>query len=70
MLTMKDKKKLTIEVQNRYAKGTKARKSKILDEFTAITKYNRNYAARILRLMPGKVIGYARDGNKRVVYCK
>jgi hypothetical protein len=57
MLTMKDTKKLTAEVQDRYSKATKKVKGIILDEFTEITKYNRNYAARILQLKKGKVIG-------------
>jgi hypothetical protein len=68
MLTMKEKKALTAKIQNRYNKATKKVKGRILDEFCETTKYNRNYAARVLRLMPGKVIGYARDGNKRVKY--
>lgn len=68
MLTMKDKKKLTAEVQDRYAKAAKKQKGKILDEFTATTKYNRNYAARILRLKAGKVIGYASAGGRKIKY--
>lgn len=68
MLTMKDKKKLTAEVQERYAKATKKQKGIILDEFTATTKYNRNYAARILRLKAGKVIGYARVDRRKIKY--
>lgn len=35
-------------IQDRYIKATKKGKTKILDEFTATTIYNRNYAARIL----------------------
>jgi len=65
---MKDKKKLTAEVQDRYKKATKKAKSAILDEFIATTKYNRNYAARILRLKVGKVIGYARAGGRKIKY--
>jgi hypothetical protein len=58
MLTMREKKALTAEIQNRYNKATKKVKSRILDEFCETTKYNRVYAARILRLMAGKLIGY------------
>ena len=68
MLTMRDKNKLTAEVQNRYGKASKKKKTVILDEFTATTGYNRNYAARILRLKAGKVIGYARMGGKKIKY--
>jgi len=68
MLTMKDKMKLTAEVQDRYAKSAKKQKGIILDEFTATTKYNRNYAARILRLKVGKVIGCVRAGGRKIRY--
>jgi len=68
MLTMREKKALTTEIQDRYNKATKKVKSKILDEFCATTKYNRVYAARILRLMAGKVIGYSRSGGRQVKY--
>ena len=68
MLTMKEKKSLTAEIQDRYSKATKKAKTKILDEFTATTGYNRNYAARILRLKAGKVIGYSRVGSKKIKY--
>ena len=68
MLTMREKKALTAEIQNRYNKATKKTKAVILDEFTATTGYNRNYAARILRLKVGKVIGYSRIGGRRIKY--
>ena len=68
MLTMSDKKKLTAEVQDRYGKASKKKKTVILDEFTATTGYNRNYASRILRLRAGGVIGYARMGGKKIKY--
>ncbi|MCG2820408.1 MAG: transposase [Candidatus Atribacteria bacterium] len=68
MLTMWQKKAVTAEIQNRYSKAAKKGKTKILDEFTATTVYNRNYAARILRLKAGKVIGYSRSGGKRIKY--
>jgi len=68
MLTMRQKKALTAEIQYRYNKATKKGKTKILDEFTATAGYNRNYAARILRLKAGKVIGYARVGGRKIKY--
>ena len=68
MLTMREKKALTAEIQNRYGKASKKAKAGILDEFTATTGYNRNYAARILRLKAGKVIGYTRMGGKKIKY--
>ena len=57
MLTMREKKALTAEIQNRYYKASKKTKAEILDEFTTTTRYNRNYAARMLRLKVGKIIG-------------
>jgi len=68
MLTMREKKALTAEIQNRYNKATKKAKEVILDEFTVNTSYNRNYAARILRLKVGKVIGYTKMGGKKIKY--
>ncbi|MBA7567707.1 ISNCY family transposase ISKol11 [subsurface metagenome] len=68
MLTMREKKALTAEIQNRYNKASKKAKAGILDEFTSNTGYNRNYAARILRLKVGKVIGYTRMGGKKIKY--
>jgi len=65
---MREKKALTAEIQNRYNKATKKTKAEILDEFTTTTGYNRNYAARILRLKVGKVIGYTRMGGKKIKY--
>jgi hypothetical protein len=65
---MREKKALTAEIQHRYNKATKKAKMGILDEFTATTGYNRNYAARILRLRTGKVIGYSRMGSKKIKY--
>ncbi len=68
MLTMREKKALTAEIQNRYNKASKKVKAGILDEFTTNTGYNRNYGARILRLKAGKVIGYTRMGGKKIKY--
>jgi len=68
MLTMREKKALTSEIQNRYNKASKKAKAGILDEFTTTTGYNRNYAATMLRLKAGKVIGYTRMGGKKIKY--
>jgi len=68
MLAMKHRKAVTSEVQDRYVKATKKAKTMILDEFCTTTGYNRVYAARILRLKVGKVIGYARIGGKKIKY--
>ena len=68
MLTMKEKKALTAEIQNRYNKANKKVKGRILDEFCQVTGYNRTYAARILRLMVGKVLGYSRSGGRKIKY--
>jgi len=68
MLAMKHRKAVTSEVQDRYIKATKKGRTTILDEFCTTTGYNRVYAARILGLKVGKVIGYARVGGKRIKY--
>jgi len=68
MLNMEQKKAITAEVGARYIKATKKDKGKILDEFCATTKYNRTYAARILRYSPGKVLGYSKIGSRKVKY--
>jgi hypothetical protein len=68
MLAMKHRKAVTSEVQDRYTKAAKKTKTMILDEFCITTGYNRTYAARILRLKVGKVIGYARIGGKKIKY--
>ncbi|MCX6383287.1 MAG: transposase family protein [Actinobacteria bacterium] len=65
---MRHKKAITAEVGNRYIKATKKDKNKILDEFSATTNYNRVYAARILRLSPGKMLGYSKINGRKVKY--
>ena len=68
MLNMKQKKAITAEVGARYIRANKKDKGKILDEFCATTGYNRKYAARALRLTPGRIIGYGRIGGRKVKY--
>ena len=48
-LDMKTRKKLTEETAKRYCTAGKKQKSKIIDEFTATTGYNRKYAIHILK---------------------
>ena len=48
-LDMKTKKKLTEETAKRYCTARKKHKTKIIDEFTATTGYNRKYAIHILK---------------------
>lgn len=49
MLNMRQKQAVTKEIMNRYKRAPKKGKGLILKEFCTITKYNRIYAARILR---------------------
>ena len=48
-LTMKEKQAVTREMAAEYRRATKKQKGKILDTLTALTGYNRSYAARVLR---------------------
>lgn len=47
-LTMKERKAVTKEIAKRYKKARKKQKGVILDEFTALTGYNRAYASYLL----------------------
>lgn len=47
-LTMKDKRKIAKEIAERYQKARKKEKSIILNEFVALTGYNRTYASYLL----------------------
>jgi hypothetical protein len=64
MLTMRQKKAVTRELRDRYRKSSKKEKTIMLDEFIRLTRYNRSYAARALRLK--EVLGYMHIGGKRV----
>jgi len=68
MLDMKQKQEITKELKERYNRARKKEKAKILDEFTALTKYNRCYTSWILKLKKEKVIGYIRTGGKKIKY--
>jgi hypothetical protein len=47
-LTMKERKAVTAALAERYRKAGKKQKARMLDEFTALTGYNRDYAAWLL----------------------
>jgi len=51
-LDMKTRKRIAQEVAKRYGKATKKERGRMLDEFCALTGYNRSYAAGILRKGP------------------
>jgi len=68
MLDMKQKQAITKELKERYNKATKKEKTKILDEFIALTGYNRCYASCILKTKKEKVIGYIATGGKKIKY--
>ncbi len=68
MLAMRHRKAITAEVGNRYRKAAKKDKGKVLDEFSVTTGYNRVYAVRILRLSPGKVLGYSKINGRKIKY--
>ena len=68
MLNMRHKKQITAEIQARYKKAKKKQKQIILDEFVALTGYNRNYASRVLRLYYGKQIGSIGKGKRKIRY--
>jgi hypothetical protein len=63
-LTMAEKKKIMAQTAPRYRKGNKKTKGQILDEFIALTGYNRKYAIHVLA-HEGKVT-YRRIGGKLV----
>lgn len=48
------RKRITQEVAKRYRKASKKEKGRMLDEFCALTGYNRSYAATLLRKGPPK----------------
>ena len=68
MLDMRQKQAITKELKERYNRATKKEKTKILDEFTALTGYNRCYASWVLKTKKEKVMGYIRTGGKKIKY--
>ena len=73
MLTMGQKKAVTKELKDRYQRSSKKGKTIMLNEFTQLTRYNRSYAARVLRIkillgymnITGKRVKLVRDKRKR-----
>jgi len=61
---MRQKKAVTRELRDRYRKSSKKEKTIMLDEFIRLTRHNRSYAARVLRLK--EVLGYMHIRGKRV----
>ena len=51
-LDLMTRKRITQEVAKRYRKASKKEKGRMLDEFCALTGYNRSYAAWVLRKGP------------------
>jgi len=62
MLTMRQKKAVTKELRDRYQRASKKEKTVMLNEFIQLTRYNRSYAARVLRIK--EVLGYMNIGGK------
>ena len=48
-MTLQGKRELLKAIRPRYLKASKAEKTRILDEFVAVTNYNRKYAIQLLR---------------------
>jgi len=61
---MRQKKAVTRELKDRYQRSSKKGKTIILNEFIQLTRYNRSYAARALRIK--EVLGYMNIAGKRV----
>ena len=55
-------------MEARYKKAKKKQKKIILNEFVALTGYNRNYASRVLRLYYGKHIDSIGKGKRKIRY--
>ena len=65
-LDMKTRKSISKTIALRYRKERKKEKSKILDEFTKITGYNRSYAIWLLNRIGKKIVFY--KNGKRIVF--
>ena len=66
MLTKRQKKTVTRELRDRYQRLSKKEKTIFLNEFIQLTRYNRSYAARALRIK--EVLGYMNIAGKRIKY--
>jgi hypothetical protein len=61
---MRQKKAVTRELRDRYQRSSKKGKTHILNGFIQLTRYNRSYATRALRIK--EVLGYINIAGKRV----
>jgi len=68
MLDMRQKKAVTKQLKKRYTRATKKQKGIMLDEFCAMTGYNRSYASWILKIKKDRVLGYMRTGGKTIKF--
>jgi hypothetical protein len=68
MLDMRQKKAVTKELKKRYNRASKKKKTIMLDEFCAVTGYNRCYASWILKFKKDKVLGYVKTGGKTIKF--
>lgn len=69
-MTMKSRQELTAVTARRYRKAKRPEKMKMLDEFVAATKYNRGYAATLLRSYGLKKTIPGKGGTTRLVTTK
>jgi len=74
-LELKVRRVVTKEVANRYQKASKKEKGRILDEFAAITGYNRTYASHLLsnhgkRFRVHPKLELQADATKKVKRCR
>lgn len=68
-LTMNERRSITKETRAKYQKATKKQKMEMLNWFVELTKYNRCYAARILRAREkARVLGSIKVGRERIVF--
>ena len=59
------RRELLTALRDRYVRSTKIDKGAILDEFVALTGYNRSYATRLLGATSGTELGpHARSSNR------
>jgi hypothetical protein len=68
MLDMRQKKAVTKELKKRYNRASKKKRTIMLDEFCAVTGYNRCYASWILKFKKDKVLGYVKTGGKTIKF--
>ena len=65
MMSQRSKRELLYKIRPRYLKANKVGKTRILDEFIAVTDYHRKYANRLLKNGPGPK-GRKKKGRRKV----